>query len=97
MPHRAGHGKSRRWWLYPITFKCLPLSLIDCHGKTILIVNRVLHSLKGTVGRGVHNRILRVRIACLELELELPLLCSAHASFLRPCAATTGGRREGNN
>jgi len=24
MPHRAGYGKSRRWWLYRITFKCLP-------------------------------------------------------------------------
>jgi len=76
MPHRGGHGKSGRWWLYPITFKCLPLSLIDWHGKAVLIGNRMLHSLKGTVGSAVHNWILSVRIACLDPVTSAAMQCS---------------------
>jgi len=35
-PHRAGYGgkRKRRWWIYPITFKRLPLSLNDFQNKS---------------------------------------------------------------
>lgn len=76
MPHRAGHEKSRRLLLYPITFKCLPLSLIDWYGKAILIGNRMLYSLNGTVGSAVHNWILRIRLTCLEPVTSAAMQCS---------------------
>jgi len=57
----------------------LSVCLIEWHGKAILIGNRMLHILKGTVGSAVHNWILRVRIACLEPFTSVAMQCSCQS------------------
>ena len=34
IPHTAGHGTNRRWWIYCNTVKRLPLSLADGQRKS---------------------------------------------------------------